>query len=822
MNRDVSRRARVDRLVLVRFWFRDFRYACRQLRRQPAFSGVAILTLALGIGATTAVFTIVYGVLLRPLPYRDPARLMMVLYGHQGRVSPWLSPLNFGDYVAHSGVFTGAAALAPITANMTGTGNPERLQGARVSWNYFTLLGAPMARGHSFTEADAQGDGNRIVVSYGLWRRRFGGREDIVNSTTTLDGHAVTVVGVASPDVRFPATAEFWQPLIFTPHDLTPEARGAQWVQVLARLKNGESPQQATTALETVANRLALTFPQTESDATPMAIPLQERMVRNSRPTLLVLLGAVTLVMLIACANVANLVLARAQGRGRELAVRAALGASRLQLIGQLLIESLVLGALGTTAGASLAYLPVRALVLLGPSSIPRLSEVTVDVHVLAFAAGAAIVTSLIFGLTPAVSACGWSGGGGFVPGRGAVGGSGARPRRLLVIAELALAVMLSAGAGLLIRSYVQLQHVAPGFDPKGVVTFSLSLPVAKYSDPAGPTAFVTTLLSHVEGEPGVDSAAAAMGLPFTSDLNALTGFRREGEPELDSASMPSASLRIITADYFKTMRIRIHRGRFFTTGDTATGPEVAIINDRTAQRFFAGLNPIGQQIRVSAQLARQARNGPKTIVGIVGNVKYSGLDEETPAEIYLPYDQQPVDAFTVAVRGRGDVVALVPALRREVAALDPLLPLANVNSLDNLVDASIAGRRFTLLVFLLFGVVAVAMSAVGVYGVLAYLVGQRTREIGLRLAIGASSSDVVWLFVREGGILTLVGVSAGLVGAFVGGRWIAALLFGVTPADPATFAVAVLTLGLTAACATYIPARRAASVDPAEALRAD
>ncbi|HEX3702195.1 MAG TPA: ABC transporter permease [Vicinamibacterales bacterium] len=803
-------------------WFRDLRYACRLLRRQPAFSGVAILTLALGIGATTAVFTVVYGVLLRPLPYRDPARLMMLFYGHQGRVSPWLSPLNFGDYVAQSDVFAGAAAIAPTTANMAGAGAPERLQGARVSWNYFIVLGAPMAAGRPFTAADAQGDGNGVVLSYGLWRRRFGGRPDIVNSTTTFDGHAVTIVGVASPDVKFPATAEFWQPLIFSPHDLAPEARGAQWVQVLARLKDDVSPSQATIALETVASRLAQSFPQTEADSTPMAIALHERIVRDSRPMLLVLLGAVTLVMLIACANVANLVLARAQGRAREMAVRAAIGASRPQLISQLLVESLVLGVLGTIAGAGLAFLPVRALVLLGPSSIPRLSEVAVDIHVLAFAAGAAVLTTLVFGLTPAISASGWSSGGSFALSRGAIGGSGTRPRRLLVVAELALAVMLLAGAGLLIRSYVQLQRVAPGFDPDGVVTFSLSLPAAKYSDPADPTAFVTTLLSRVQGEPGVESAAAAMGLPFTSDLNALTGFHHEGEPVPDSASMPSASLRIITADYFKTMRIPLRGGRFFADGDTATGPEVALINERTAQRFFAGLNPIGQQIRVTAELARHARNGPKTIVGIVGNVKYGGLDEQTPAEIYLPYAQQPVDAFTVAVRTKGDVATLPAALRREVAALDPFLPLANIKSLEDLVDASIAGRRFTLLVFLVFGAIAVALSAVGVYGVLASLVGQRTREVGVRLAIGASPTDVVWLFVREGAVLIVVGVSAGLVGALAGGRWMAALLFGVTPADPATCAAAVFTLALTAACATYLPARRAASVDPTAALRAD
>src|SRR4051812_38297913 len=394
-------------VILMNSWFRDLRYACRLLWRQPAFSGVAILTLALGIGATTAVFTVVYGVLLRPLPYRDPDRLMMLLYGHHGRVSPWLSPLNFGEYTAAGDVFTGAAAIAPTTANMTGAGDPERLQGARVSWNYFSVLGASMAQGRAFIEADTRGDGNRVVLSYGLWRRRFGGRQDVINATTTFDGHPFTIIGVASPDVRFPATAEFWQPLIFTPRDLAPNARGAQWVQVLARLKDGGSARQATTVLETIASRLALTFPETENDATVIAIPLQERIVRDSRPTLLVLLGAVTLVMLIACANVANLVLARAQGRGRELSVRAALGASRAQVIGQLLIESLVLGVLGAIAGGGLAFLPVRALVLLGPSSIPRLSEVAVDGHVLAFAAGAAIVTSLVFGLTPAISASG-------------------------------------------------------------------------------------------------------------------------------------------------------------------------------------------------------------------------------------------------------------------------------------------------------------------------------------------------------------------------------------------------------------------------------
>jgi putative ABC transport system permease protein len=799
------------------------RHAWRLLRRQPAFTGVAILTLALGIGTTTAVFTIVYGVLLRPLPYRDPSRLVILFYGHQGRVSPWLSPLNVRDYVGGSEAFAGASAVAPVSVNLTGQGDPERLQGARVSWDYFKLLGVSMALGRALAEGDAQGDGNQIVLSDGLWRRRFGGRPDVVNSTTTLDGHTVTIVGIAPAALRFPATAEFWQPLIFNPRDLAPAARGAQWVQVLARLKDTVSPALATTALQTVADRLATEFPKTEKDATLLAIPLHERIVRGIRPTLVTLFGSVALVLLIACANVANLLLARGQARGREVAVRAALGASRRQLIAQLLTESLVLGILGGAAGAGVAFTLVRAVVLLGPTSIPRLPDLSVDMHVLAFSLAMTLVTSVAFGLTPALAVSGRSAHRFLaLSNRGAVGASGTGARRVLVISELAGAAMLLVGAGLLIRSYVQLQHVEPGFEPEGVTTFSLSLPAARYSDPASPRAFVSALLPRLAAEPGVESAAVAMGLPFTSDLNALTGFRHEGQVEPESASMPTASMRVVSPEYFSMMKIPIREGRPFDRRDTATSPEVVLINERAVQRFFPGQNPIGQQIRVSAELARDARNGPKTIVGVVGDIKYGGLDEDTPAEIYLPYEQHPVDAFTVAVRTSADRTASIPTLRHDVAGLDPLLPLANVTGLAALVDASLAGRRFTMLVLLTFAAIAVALSVIGVYGVLAYLVGQRRREIGLRLAIGASPSDVVWLFVREGAALTLVGLGAGLAAALAAGRWISALLFGVTPADPVTLASVVCALAGAAACATYVPARRAARVDPSDALRAE
>ena len=807
-----------SRLVL-----RDVRHACRLLRRQPAFTGVAILTLAVGIGATTAVFTIVNGVLLRPLPYRDPGRLVSLYYGHQGRVSPWFSPLNVRDYVGRSDAFAEASGVVPTTVNMTGLGDPERLRGARVSGNYFNLLGVPMRLGRALAESDAQGDGNQIVLSEGLWRRRFGGRPEVVNSTTTIDGHNVTIVGVAPATLRFPATAEFWQPLIFTARELAPGTRGAQWVQVLARLKDTVSAEQATTALQTVADNLATESPDTEKDATLLATPLQERMVRDIRPTLVTLFGSVMLVLLIACANVANLLLARSQARGREVAVRAALGASRRQLIAQLLTESLVLGLLGGAAGAGVAFCVVRALLLLGPTAIPGLQDLPVDPRVLAFGVTLALVTSIAAGLTPALTVSGRSTHRFFgLRNRGAVGATGTGLRRVLVISELAGAVMLLVGAGLLIRSYGQLQHVDPGFEPEDVTTFNLSLPAARYPDGAGPRAFVSALLSRLEAEPGVESAAVVMGLPFTRDLNTLTGFRHEGQPEPDSALMPTAYLRIVSASYLEVMRIPIRDGRPFDSRETATSPEVVLINEQAAQRFFSGQNPVGRQIRVSAKLARDARTGPKTIVGVVANIKSGGLAEDTPAEIYMPYEQHAVNAFTVAVRASGDRLASISALRHDVAGLDPLLPLANIARLADLVDASLAGRRFTMLVLLGFAAIALALSVIGVYGVLAYLVGQRRREIGLRLAVGASPFDVVWLFVREGVALTVVGLGIGLAGALAAGRWISAQLFDVTPADPATLVIVVCALAGAAACATYVPARRAAAVDPTEALRAE
>jgi putative ABC transport system permease protein len=807
-------RSRVSSLFL------DIRYAVRMLRRQPGFTAVAVLTLGLGIGASTAVFTVVNGVLLRPLPYRDPDRLVVLLYGRPGRATPWFSPLNYRDLVERSASFEDAAAFAPTTSNLTGDGEPERVDGASVGWNYFNVLGVTMREGRGFVAADGSGSGDVVVISEGIWQRRYGGRAGVVGSTIRLDGRARTIVGVAPAALRLPADAEFWKPLIFTPRDVSPNARGAQWLSVVARLKASGDAAGATAALQTVAAQLAVEYERTNGGTTALAVPLHQRMVRNIRQTLLLLLGAVGFVLLIACVNVANLLLARAQARTREVSMRAALGAGRSRLIGQFLAESILLGVLGAAAGLAVAFACTRALVALGPASIPRLSELTIDLRVLAFAVACAVATSVAFGLAPALTASAGGLASVVAAARGAAGHRGSRTRRGLVVSEMALAVVLLVGAGLLIRSYERLQQVNPGFDPEGVVTFNLSLPEAKYPGATSLIGFTSTLLSEVQAKPGVESAAAVFGLPFAGDFSASTSFRDPLTPDTNDDRL--AGMRIVTPDYFKTMKIPLAAGRLFDGRDDGRAPEVVLINQQTARRFFAGVNPIGQQIRVGVNLARDARSNNKTIVGIVGDVKYGRLDSDTPPEIYLPYAQHAVDEFTIAVRVAGHPMAFAPTLRREVAAIDRDLPIAKIEPMTAVIGASIAERRFTMLLLTAFAAVAAALAAIGIYGVLAYLVSQRVQEIGVRLAIGATPRSVAGLFVREGAVLTLAGLACGVAGALAITRTLSTLLFGVTTTDPWTFSAVAGALAVVALLASYLPARRAARVDPMVALRND
>ena len=798
----------------------DLRYAFRLLRRQPGFAGVAIVTLALGIGATTAVFTVVNAVLLRPLPYADPDRLLLLLNGRAGRLSTSFSPPNYRDITEQSGMFVSAAAFDGSSVTLTGNGDPQRLDGSTVTGAFFQTLGVQPRYGRAIDDSDVAANRRVVVLGDGFWRRQFGARPEVIGRTLNLDGVAYEIVGIAPPEVTFPGTPDLWRPLVFTPANLSDRQRGAQWVGVVGRLKPGIDLAPANAALAVVADRLAKQFPRTNEGRQMLATPLQERIVRGIRPALLVLLGAVSLVLLIACVNVANLLLARAGGRSREVAVRAAVGAGRGRLIRQFLAESLALGTLGAAAGLLIAWAATRLLVALGPASIPRLADVAIDSRVLLFTVGLALATSVIFGLVPALATSAASFSRAIATGRGAIGPAGRRARKALVAVEMALAVVLLVGAGLLIRSYQRLSSVDPGFAADHLLTFHISLPESKYPTAAAVLDTVTSYVQRLAAAPGVERAAAVFGLPLDSGFAASTSFTRSGE--VDTANSPSAGMRIVSPDYFAALRIPLRAGRLFDARDDGVGAEVVLINEETARRFWPNQNPVGQQIKVAVNLVSGVRSGMKTIVGVIGDVKFGGLDISAPPEIYLPYAQHPVDTLTIALRTRDEPLATVPLARSELAAIDRDLPIDSVHTMDDLVGRSIAERRFTMLLLAAFAAVALALAAIGVYGVLAYLVTQRTQEIGVRLAMGASPADVVRLFVREGAAVSAIGVAAGLALAIAAARVLTSLVFGVSTTDPLTFAGVAAALALVALVASYVPSRRAARVDPAVALRTE
>ena len=806
---------RTTRRAAVSAVFQDVRYAFRTLIRQPGFAFVSIVTLALGIGATTAVFTVVNGVLMRPLPYADPSRLVILLNGRNGRLVASFSPPNYRDATA-ADVFAASAAFNNTTLNLTGTGDPERLEGVDVTTAFFDVLGVSPRLGRAFVASDAQPGALVVIISDGLWRR-LGTRSEIVGSTLQLDGKPYTVIGVAR-DNTFPVQAAFWRPLIFTAHQLDNSQRGAQWVNAIARLKPDVELEQASAAVATIARRLEKDFPSTNRERQMVAVALKDRIVRNVRPALLMLFAAVSLVLLIACVNVANLLLARAQARTREVVVRAAVGAGRARLVQQFLVESVVLALLGAAAGLLLAWWSTRVLIALGTTSIPRLEEVAIDWRVLLFTLATATTTGGVFGLVPAAANTG-AASARSLAGRGAVGAGGSRLRRTLVVAELALAVVLLVGAGLLLRSYERIRGVHPGFTADGVLTFRLALPESKYPDGNAAAQFVGDYVHGLSAIPGVQSASAVFGLPLDDDFNAFSTFTRRGEQNSDNE--PTAGMRIITPDYLRTLNIPLRAGRTFDDRDTAASPEVVLINEEAARRYWPDRNPIGQQIHLGARLT-DTRSGQKTIVGVVGDVKYGGLDVTAPPEVYLPHTQHPVAEITIAVRTAGDPITLVPTARAALKSMDRELPISAVRLLADVVSRSIAERRFVMLLLACFAAVAVALAVIGVYGVLAYLVSQRTQEIGVRLAIGATPRDVVRLIVREGVALAGVGLLVGCLGALAAARVLSTMLFGIGAGDPLTFAAVVVVLTAAALCASYLPARRAARVDPMQALRAE
>jgi putative ABC transport system permease protein len=809
----------------IEAWRQDIRFAARQLRRNAGMTAIAVITLALGFGANTALFSVVNGVLLAPLPYPSSDRLVAIYEVAPGFDKGSMSYLNFLDWQRMSRTFSSMAIYRNQDYNFAGTGergSAERVTGMMISADFFRTLGQAPVLGRDLGRDDDRAGATPVVVlSGGFWRRRFGASASVLGQTVALNGKPYTVIGIMPESFTFAgATRDVYTP-IGQWTDANFRDRGIEVsTHAVGRLAPAASIAQARADMNIVARDLAVEYPAANKNIGIALFALKDDLVGNVQRLLYVLLGAVGCLLLIACVNVANLLLARANSRAREVAVRAAVGAGRARLIQQFLVESVVLGVGGAVAGLAVAYWAIRALVALGPSRIPRLGEVGVDWRVLMFVVTVAVATSVVFGLVPALATTGRS----FArlistAGRGLVGEAGTRLRRTLVVAEMALAVVLLVAAGLLMRSYQRISHVDPGFSPDRVLTFAIGLPESKYKTSAAAAGFVQAFTDSLAARPGVEAAAGVFGLPLDESFTASSSFTRSGET--DSADSPSVGMRIVTPDYFKALRIPLRAGRLFDGHDDETGAEVVVINEEAARRYWPGMNPIGQQLHLGVRLA-EARSGQKTIVGVVGDVKWNGLDATPPPEVYLPHKQHAVDSLTIVVRTAGEPAAFVPVARADLATLDRELPISAVRTMDEVVGRSIVERRFMMLLLGTFAAVAILLAAIGVYGVLAYIVSQRTQEIGVRLAIGASPADVVRLFLREGVALAAAGLLIGVVSALAAGRVLASLLFGVTTTDPLTFVGVTLALGVAALCASYLPARRAAAVDPMTALRTD
>jgi putative ABC transport system permease protein len=813
-----STQMRVELLSDIR---QDVRYALRSLRKAPGFATVAILTLALGIGANTAIFSVVNGVLLEALPFPEPERLVMVhqTFEEQATTS---SPTNFYDWRAQSRSFAGMTIMNNTSVNLTAPGAaPERLRAASVAASFFSVLRVPAIVGRTFNpDEDSFGGPNVVVLHERFWRSRFNADPRLVGRTITLNGQPHTVVGIVGAESAWPSRTDLWIPLRFDPVSL-PNMRGAIWLTAVARLAPGVTMEAAAAEMATIAGRLEQQYPRANTGVGVMLEPMREYLVGDMRTPLLVLLGAVGFVLLIACANVSNLMLVRATARETELAVRTALGAGRARLVRQLMTESTLLALLGGVAGLALATWGTKALVGIAPRNIPRLNTVSVDTMVLMFTLAIALGTGILFGLIPAMHVAG-----GDVNrtlkegGRGARGHSGSgRTRSLLVVSEMALAVMLLAGAGLLIRSFRELMQVDPGFRAQNVASFTLSLPETKYEEYDRQRAFMDGLLERLRALPGVQSVAGAQALPLTG-LGFTLSFDVAGRPEAAPGQEPSAEIRVVTPDYLATLGIPIVRGRGFTEQDRQGSHRVLLMNEAGAARFFAGEEAIGQ--RIDFGWSRDSVRMGGEVVGIVHDVREQELAGEPQPQFYVPFAQWPVDYFSVALRTDRSLDAIIPLARTELRELDPDLPMFEVQTLESIVADSVARPRFYMLLLGTFAIVALVLSGVGIYGVIAYLVAQRTHEIGVRMALGASSTRVIRMVLGESLAIAAVGIALGLAGAFMLTRLLSSLLFGVNPTDPLTFTAVALILAAIAMLASWLPAMRAARLEPVMAMRAE
>jgi len=801
----------------------DLKYGLRMIASTPRVTVAALLSLALGIGGTAAIFTVVNAIVLRPLPFSDPGRLVAIWETAPDNSRRWAAPANFLDWKRDAQSFAGIAAYDTYSVNLTGRERPERLRAASVSGNIWSLLGVQAERGRTFSEAqDAPGAEAAAVLSYSGWQRVFGGDSAVVGRTVTIDGQLHSVVGVLpqsfdffGPDLDIVVSADRAIPKSLPiPGDLT-QVRDAHVINVVGRLRSGVSVEQAQAEMTTIMRRLEQTYPQTNSRLGARVVPLKEDMVAESRTALMLLLGAVGFLLLIACVNVANLLLARAVSRQREMGIRVSLGAGRARLIRQVLTETLLLGLIGGVMGIALARWGVDALLALAPEGLPRAAEIHVDGTTLLVTAILSLGTALLFGLVPALHAT-------RPHPHQAMQTDGARTsstraqRRMqqaLVVSELTLAQVLLAGAALLLASFVKVQNVDLGFSADRLLAVELTTPLGKYKEPERKLAFNRAILEKLEALPGVRSAAATLTVPLRGAIN--RGVWLLDRPEPPPGQAPSIDFMIVSAAYFRTLGIPLIGGRTFGSQDTDTSPRVAVISQNMARRYWPQGNAIGQRVRFGGKKTAE-------IVGIVGDVRQRDPARAAEPLLYIPLEQdvEPWNFISFALRTDADPASLASAVRQAVLEVDRDQPVARIRTIDQIADTLNASRRFNTILLGIFSGVALLLAAVGTYGVMAYSVTRRTREIGVRMAVGARPADVLRMVLRQGFVLVAVAIGLGIAGSLITNRLLSAQLFEISATDPRTLAAGAAMLCAFALFACYIPARRAMKIEPIQALR--
>jgi len=804
---------------------------------QPAFAIVAVASLALGIGANTAIFSVTNALLLRPLPYEDADRIAILWQRSPGLgvQQDWFSTGQYLDIRTDNQVFADVAATIGASFNLTGRGVPERIDGARVSSSLFSIFGARAAAGRVFTaDEDTPGKPPVVILSNGFWKRRFGSDPSVVGKSLTLNGSTFTIVGVMASDFVFnkeimPAVNGIQNVDLLLPLPLNETARanrGGEDFNIFAKLEAGVTLEKAQADMHVLAARMKRDYPQNyppNGGLTVSVVPLINQVVGDVRLALYVLLGAVGLVLLIACGNVANLLLSRAAVRQKEMAIRAAVGASRERIVRQLLTEAVLLSAVGGVLGLALAMVAVKVLGQFGSAKIPRLDEIGIDGRVLAFTFGISLVTGIVFGLVPAVRASRLDlndvlreGGRGGV-GTSAFGLGHHQLRKLLISAELALSLVLLIGAGLLIRSYQRITNANPGFDPARVLSVRVALPGFKYNNPDAIIAFYKRLEDRLAALPGVEHVGSNYLLPLSSVALGWEPITVDGYvPKAAGEDLIIASSGYVSPDYFRAMGIPLLKGRYFDDRDVRGAPDVAIVDDKLAERFWPGQDPLGKRMR-------RGDSGPwRTVVGVVADTKEYEVDGEPPITAFYPNRQLGVGTRYLVIKTRADVAGISSAVTREVQALDADLPVFDVNTMDERLADSLARRRFSMFLLVVFAVCASLLAAIGIYGVVSFWVSQRTRELGIRAALGARQADIMQLVIRQVVVLVVVGITVGLAASFGLTRVMSSLLFGVSATDGVTYGLLAALLGIVALVATYVPARRAAGVPPIVALRHD